>query len=223
MPRGATSYGVGLMGLFSRTKTKKTAMPAVVSVDPVHEQPTGTLAAFAARRFPDTPYSYGESQPWLKHAVDASYWVGSEAGNDDFMAAQLGMTAVALAPRDQLASAAADLQTALGSMATHGAEDEPCAQSLVFLTEVVESMLSSGWLEEPWTSPYQGPSTEADVAWRIFPGAVIALLTRAERAGHTDTVAHYQPIAVQRLRPMLPVLPAYMDVWLSEHPSDTSQ
>lgn len=166
---------------------------------------------FAARRFPDTPYSYGETEPWLKHAVDASYW---EAEGNYFMAAQLGITAVALAPPDQLAAAATCASTPLFSLVRNaGTGDAP---ELQFLAEVTDWLLGTGWLEQPWLSPYEVPSPQAGAAWKIFPGAIVALIRRADRAARADLVAQYKPLAVERLLQMSAMLPAWAAQWAEE-------
>ena len=163
-------------------------------------------------QFPDTPYSYGESQPWLKHAVDASWW---QENGDHLMAARVGRRAVELAPADQMSNASADLCMALNELGRGTEKDE--AEIFTLLTSTVTWLLRSGWLDEPWQSPFTPPSEQAAAAWSIFPAAGIALIKRAQAAARNDILDTYASVIIERLTPMTSNLAAMHSDWLARY------
>lgn len=174
-------------------------------------QVSGAARGQAGNQFPDTPYSYGESEPWLKHAVDASWW---QENGHYLMAARVGRRAVELAPADQMSNASADLRSALDQLG-RGAEDE--AEALAILTAAVTWLLESGWLDPPWQSPFTPPSPEAAAAWSIFPVAGIALINRAQAAARQDLLDAYAGAIIERLSPMIGNLAAWQAQWLRDY------
>jgi hypothetical protein len=161
--------------------------------------------------FPDTPYSYGESQPWLKHAVDASWWY--ENGHF-LMAARVGRRAVELAPPDQMSNASVDFRMALDELGD-GAEGE--AEAISVLSDTVIWLLRSGWLDEAWPSPIEAPSEQASAAWSIFPAAGISLIKRAEAARRSDILDAYVTEIVDRLNPMIAGMAWMYGEWLRNY------
>jgi hypothetical protein len=172
-----------------------------------------TLQRKSTDDFPDTPYSYGEQQSWLKHSVDASWWL--ENGHS-LMAARVARRAVELAPADQMSNASVDFRIALDNLGS-GAEDT--AEVLPFLSETVAWLLASGWLDVPWPSYIQPPSEEAAAAWSIFPSAGISLIKRAEAAGWTDIRNKFATEFINRMNPMIDSLAWQYGEWLRNYKS----
>jgi len=208
-------------------------LPQPVAADPnptkqqaASVKPIAGVDVFTLERFPNTPYSAPdnpdsdeEQKPWLKLAVDASYW--RESG-DHFLAVRAAMAGVGLAPPDELPMAARNAGNTLYSLA-HDRGSAPGADILAFLTKIVEWLLPQGWLDQAWANPLQAPSPEADAAWYLFPVAVIGLLRTAADIDRSDVIAHYRPIAVARLQPMTEVLPAWVGNWVKLAVADSSK
>jgi hypothetical protein len=163
--------------------------------------------------FPDTPYSYGESEPWLKHDIDAAWWL---VNGHFLMAARVSRRAVELAPPEQMSCASTRLRSALNELGD-GTEDD--AEALSLLSDIVTWLLASGWLDQAWPSPMAPPSVQADAAWSIFPAAGISLIKRAETARRTDILDAYATEIIDRLNPMIPAIAWMHGEWLRNYQS----